>query len=104
MGREQAQHRDQPALTHQITWTPKSSKIAAEYFERAIKEDPGFALAHVGLAETYTIMSDQGQMKPLEAAQKISAGRSWIWNPMETVRRVGGWPSPAGMLVSGAFL
>jgi adenylate cyclase len=51
--------------------TPKSSKIAAEYFERAIKEDPSFALAYSGLSDAYTIMSDQGVMKPLEAGEKI---------------------------------
>ena len=51
--------------------TPKSSTVAAEYFERAIKEDPSFALAYVGLADVYTIMSDQGGMMPLEAGQKI---------------------------------
>lgn len=51
--------------------TPKSAKLAAEYFERAIKEDPSFAPAYVGLADSYTIMSDQGVMKPIEAGREI---------------------------------
>ena len=51
--------------------TPKSAKLAAEYFERAIKEDPSFAPAYVGLADSYTIMSDQGVMKPVDAGQEI---------------------------------
>jgi adenylate cyclase len=53
--------------------TPKSSKVAAEYFERAIKEDPSFTLAYVGLADVYIIMGDQGVMNPLEGGQKIKA-------------------------------
>jgi tetratricopeptide (TPR) repeat protein len=51
--------------------TPKSSKLAAEYFEKAIKEDPSFALAYVGLADAYTVMSDQGQMKAVEGGREI---------------------------------
>ena len=33
----------------------KSLKVAAEYFEKAISEDPSFALAYVGLADSYVV-------------------------------------------------
>jgi adenylate cyclase len=53
--------------------TPKSTKIAAEYFEKTITEDPSFALAYVGLADTYMIMMDQGAIKPVDAGVKIKS-------------------------------
>jgi TolB-like protein/Tfp pilus assembly protein PilF len=51
--------------------TPTSSEVAAQYFEKAIREDPSYAPAYVGLSDSLTILSDQGVMKPLEAGQRI---------------------------------
>ena len=51
--------------------TPKSTNLAAEYFQKAIDEDPSFALAYVGLADSYVLMTDYGMVKPLEAGEKI---------------------------------
>jgi TolB-like protein/tetratricopeptide (TPR) repeat protein len=50
--------------------TPKSAMTAVDYFEKAIKEDPSFALAYVGLADAHAILGDQGVMKPREAGEK----------------------------------
>jgi TolB-like protein/cytochrome c-type biogenesis protein CcmH/NrfG len=38
--------------------TPEDMKRAVECFQRAIREDPSYALAHVGLADTYIIEAD----------------------------------------------
>jgi TolB-like protein/Tfp pilus assembly protein PilF len=51
--------------------TPNSAKLAAEYFQRAIKEDPSFALAYVGLADSYIIMQDYGTVVALDSGQKV---------------------------------
>ncbi len=50
--------------------TPKSVKMAVEFFEKAIQEDPNFALAYVGLADCYIILGDQGVVRPMEGATK----------------------------------
>jgi len=61
--------------------SPKSLKVAAEYFEKAISEDPSFALAYVGLADSYTVLINQVAIKPsIEIAQKI---RSWAEKALE---------------------
>ena len=44
--------------------------MAVEFFEKAIKEDPNFALAYVGLADCYLILVDQGVVRPIEGATK----------------------------------
>ena len=60
--------------------SPKSLKVAAEYFQKAISEDPSFALAYVGLADSYLVLIDEGVIKPIDAAQKI---RSWAEKALE---------------------
>ena len=37
--------------------SPDALQKSADFFERAIADDPGFALAHSGLADSYTLMS-----------------------------------------------
>jgi adenylate cyclase len=51
--------------------TPKSAELAVQYFEKAIKEDPSYALAYVGFADSLTILADQGVMKPFETGLRI---------------------------------
>jgi TolB-like protein/DNA-binding winged helix-turn-helix (wHTH) protein/Flp pilus assembly protein TadD len=55
----------------------KRSKEALEkgvaYFERAVAEDPGFALAYAGIAESYGPLSYSGFMAPGEAAPRMRA-------------------------------
>jgi serine/threonine-protein kinase len=45
-------------------YTPEALKRAIESFDRAIARDPGFALAHAGLAMAYGEASDQGFISP----------------------------------------
>ena len=40
---------------------------AVDLFNQAIAKDPKFALAHAGLADTYSLMADYGYMSPAEA-------------------------------------
>lgn len=43
---------------HRQRWTRDSAYKAITYFERALELDPDYALAHLGLAETYVTMAD----------------------------------------------
>jgi adenylate cyclase len=43
---------------------------ALVYFEKAIETDPGYALAHAGLADCYVIYGDYDWMRPTEAFTK----------------------------------
>ena len=43
---------------------------ARAYFERAVKLDPDFALAHAGLADLYVVLPDYTGIAPGEAASK----------------------------------
>lgn len=42
-------------------------------FERAIKDDPDYALAYSGLADSYTVMTINSQMPPAEAVPRAKA-------------------------------
>ncbi|MCH7765633.1 MAG: tetratricopeptide repeat protein [Acidobacteria bacterium] len=44
-----------------------------EYFERAVELDPNYALAHVGVAESYLVMKGWGFMRSSEAAPPARA-------------------------------
>jgi TolB-like protein/Tfp pilus assembly protein PilF len=46
---------------------------AIEFFERAIKEDPGYAPAHAGLADSHILLAVWGIMPPKEAFPKAKA-------------------------------
>lgn len=55
--------------------TPEGYRDAAIAFEQAIAKDPDFALAHAGLADTYSLMSS-GIRKDLDAKAKAAALRA----------------------------
>ncbi len=44
-----------------------------EYFQQAIEKDPGYALAYVGLAESYAVLSFYGDTDPKESFPKAKA-------------------------------
>jgi DNA-binding SARP family transcriptional activator/TolB-like protein len=61
-------------------WNRRSSdglRKAVEYYEQAIRQDPAYALAHVGLADAYAVWPDDSlpRRKTAEAA-KASAARA----------------------------
>ena len=53
--------------------TENAFKKAVRYFEQAVEKDPNFALAHAGLAETYSLLGDAGYLPPREAWPKAKA-------------------------------
>src|ERR1700734_2826319 len=55
--------------------TPDSLKVALAYFNQAIEEDPTYARAYSGLADTYALLGDwqYGVMTPKEALPKAKA-------------------------------
>jgi DNA-binding winged helix-turn-helix (wHTH) protein/TolB-like protein/Tfp pilus assembly protein PilF len=56
----------------EFTFTPDGMYKAIDYFNRAITEDPGYALAYAGLADAYTTESDW-LLSPREALPKADA-------------------------------
>ncbi|MDA4128792.1 MAG: tetratricopeptide repeat protein [Thaumarchaeota archaeon] len=53
--------------------TMESLKKAVGYFEKAIEIDPVYAMARVGLADSYVVLADQGILPPSEALPKAKA-------------------------------
>src|SRR5437660_92680 len=51
-------------------FTPTDHKKAEEYFNQAVAVDPNFALAYVGLSETYGASSTNGWISPREGYPK----------------------------------
>jgi serine/threonine-protein kinase len=47
--------------------------LAIEYFEQAIAKDPNYALAHVGVADSYVLLASMGGTPPQEAYPKANA-------------------------------
>ena len=48
-------------------------KLAMEYFHRAIEKDPNYALAHVGVADTYNLTGFFGYSPPSETFPRAKA-------------------------------
>jgi TolB-like protein/DNA-binding winged helix-turn-helix (wHTH) protein/Tfp pilus assembly protein PilF len=58
------------------SWNKRTSKgfnKALEYFNKAIAVDPNYALAYVGVADSYTMLADYDWLPPSEAATKAKA-------------------------------
>jgi len=49
---------------------------ASGYFERATKEDPGYALAFAGLADSYSLLANYGAVPPMDVWTKAIAAAS----------------------------
>jgi adenylate cyclase len=57
-------------LHHANKWTPEDFDKSEEYFEQAIKKDPNYALAYVGIAEVNAFNTFFMSIEPKEAVQK----------------------------------
>ncbi|HJR58731.1 MAG TPA: protein kinase [Vicinamibacterales bacterium] len=60
----------QAYLRGRFQWNLRSAealKQAATLFQEAITRDPGFALAHAGLADVYVVLGDYRDLRPAEA-------------------------------------
>jgi TolB-like protein/Tfp pilus assembly protein PilF len=53
--------------------TEKGFKRGIEYFQKAIDEDPNYALAYAGLADCYNLLNSYGALPPRESAPLIKA-------------------------------
>jgi eukaryotic-like serine/threonine-protein kinase len=53
--------------------TGESLKRAAEFYQQAIEQDPGFALAYSGLAETYVLFSNYDVASSLDSMPQAKA-------------------------------
>jgi TolB-like protein/Tfp pilus assembly protein PilF len=53
--------------------TPQGFQRAVEYFQQAVKKDPGYARAYAGLADTYALMSIYNMVRPREFMPKARA-------------------------------
>ena len=60
-------------LHHANKWTPEDFDKSEEYFEQAIKKDPNYALAYVGIAEVYAFNTFFTNIEPKEAVQKAKS-------------------------------
>jgi serine/threonine protein kinase/tetratricopeptide (TPR) repeat protein len=58
---------------HFNKWTPEDFRLAIQHFERAIHDDPGFALAYSGLSDTYGAMGYYGYLPPAIAMPRAKA-------------------------------
>jgi DNA-binding winged helix-turn-helix (wHTH) protein/tetratricopeptide (TPR) repeat protein len=57
-------------------WDEASFARAVEFFDQAIKEEPGFARAHAALARTYASMLQYGTDRPTSVQEKLRASAS----------------------------
>jgi len=58
---------------HWNQWTESGFYKAIEYFQKAIEQDPSYALAHVGLADCYVLLGWNSYLPPKEAFPKGKA-------------------------------
>ncbi len=56
--------------------TPEDLKKGADYFEQALEKDPRYALAYVGLADSYTLLGNFNVLSPKEAFPKAKEASS----------------------------
>jgi tetratricopeptide (TPR) repeat protein len=56
--------------------TPPDTQKAIEYFQQAIEKDPGYALAHAGLADSYVIPANPLQRLDANPKAKAAARRA----------------------------
>jgi eukaryotic-like serine/threonine-protein kinase len=63
-------------LRGQFYWNKRTAegvKKGIEYFQRAIEKDPGYALAYVGLADSYNILGFYAYAVPMDVFPKAKA-------------------------------
>jgi TolB-like protein/Tfp pilus assembly protein PilF len=56
--------------------TEDGLKKAANYFEQAVQKDPKYALAYVGIADSYVVMGDYNLIRSNDATKKASDATS----------------------------
>jgi TolB-like protein/Tfp pilus assembly protein PilF/tRNA A-37 threonylcarbamoyl transferase component Bud32 len=54
-------------------WTEEGFRKAIDYFSRAVEQDPNYAQAYAGLADSYNFMGDSGYVAPREVWQNAKS-------------------------------
>ncbi len=60
-------------MYHWYRLTPQDLELAEQYFERALEIDPGYALAHKGMADVWVARQQFGIAAPAEAGPQVRA-------------------------------
>jgi serine/threonine protein kinase/tetratricopeptide (TPR) repeat protein len=55
---------------HWNQWTEEGFYKAIEYFQQAVEKDPGYALAHAGIADAYVLLGWNSYLPPKDAYPK----------------------------------
>src|SRR6516164_9198824 len=55
---------------HWDRWTEDGFYKAIEYFQQAVERDPGYALAHAGVADSYVLLGWNSYLRPKDAFPK----------------------------------
>jgi TolB-like protein/Tfp pilus assembly protein PilF len=58
---------------HWDKWTPEGFAKGMNYFEQAVGQDPGYSLAHAGLADSYLLLGWNSLLPPADAFAKANA-------------------------------
>jgi len=58
---------------HWNRWTPEDFQKSVAFFEQAVAADPGYALAHSGVAQALTALSFYGHVPPDEGFPQARA-------------------------------
>jgi serine/threonine-protein kinase len=68
---------------HWDKWTEEGFYKAIEYFQQAVEKDPAYALAHIGIAESYVLLGWNSYLPPKEAfpKAKLAAMRALRLDP-----------------------
>jgi serine/threonine-protein kinase len=68
---------------HWDRWTEDGFYKAIEYFQQAVERDPGYALAHAGVADSYVLLGWNSYLRPKDAFPKgkIAAMRALRLDP-----------------------
>jgi len=54
-------------------WTEEGFRKASNYFNQAVEEDPHYAQAYAGLADTYNFLGESGYVAPLDVWQNAKS-------------------------------
>ena len=66
---------------HWNRWTEEGFYRAIQYFQQAVEKDPGYALAHAGVADSYVLLGWNGYLPPREAFPKAKmAAKEALWH------------------------
>jgi TolB-like protein/tRNA A-37 threonylcarbamoyl transferase component Bud32/Tfp pilus assembly protein PilF len=85
--------------------SPKDMVMAVDYFQRAIDQDPRYALAYVGIADVFNMLAEFGFIQPqegyrksrslLQKAREIDDSLSELYSSLATITYCYEWDLPA---------